>query len=78
MESNAMSGTIESAKVGLKYGVPTETAPSPSVSEISGAMVPPNTVVAAMTSRMLLNSRNDSRAPSSKPAVDRSFGARHA
>ena len=65
-------------KVGLKYGPPTDSVPSPSASEISGAKVPANTVAAAITSRMLLKSRNDSLAPSSKPACDLSFGARQA
>src|SRR3569833_46639 len=76
--NNASKGNIDNMKVGLKYGVPTDNVPSPRESEISGAIVPPNTVAAAMTSRMLLKSRKDSRAPRSKPACDLSNGARHA
>src|SRR6185312_8274925 len=75
---SAVNGTIDSMKVGLKYGAPTESVPSPRASEMSGAMVPANTVAAAMTSRMLLKSRKDSRALRSKPACDFSFGARQA
>src|SRR5579872_1309277 len=69
---------MDNMKVGLKYGVPTDNAPKCNASATSGARVPPSTVVAAMTSRMLLNSRNDSRAASSKPACDFSSGARQA
>src|ERR1700728_522981 len=76
--SSDSSGSIDSMKVGLKYGAPTDRVPSFRASEMSGASVPANTVAAAMTSSTLLNSRNDSRAPSSNPAVDRSRGARHA
>src|SRR3569833_593817 len=78
MANSAVSGSMESMNVGLKYGVPTDKVPNPNESEMSGAMVPANTVAAAMTSRMLLKSRNDSRAPSSKPACDFSRGARQA
>src|ERR1700761_5530019 len=77
-DSNASSGNIDNMNVGLKYGVPTDRVPRPSESEISGASVPPRTVAAAITSRMLLNSRKDSRAPRSKPACDLSNGARQA
>ncbi len=76
--SSASSGSIGSMKVGLKYCVPTDSVPRPSESEISGAIVPANTVAVATTSRMLLNSRNDSRDVNSKPAFDFSSGARHA
>ena len=75
-DSSVSSGSIDSMKTGLKYGGPTDTVPSLSASEINGASVPANTVAAAMTSSTLLNSRNDSRAPSSKPAVDFNSGAR--
>src|SRR6476661_7297043 len=77
-DSNAASGSIESMKVGLKYGGPTDTVPRCSASESSGASVPANTVAAAVTSSTLLNSRKDSRAPSSNPASDFSSGARQA
>src|SRR5882724_8071010 len=77
-DSRASSGSIDNMKVGLKYGGPTDTVPSFSASEISGASVPANTVVAAMTSSTLLKRRNDSRDPSSNPAVDFSCGARQA
>ena len=65
--------TSVGAVLGLKYGVPTESVPSPSVSEINGASVPPNTTAAATTSRMLLNSRNASRETSSNPASEPSI-----
>src|SRR5438874_5655851 len=74
--TSVSSGSIDSMKTGLKYGGPTDTVPSLSASEINGASVPANTVAAAITSSTLLNSRNDSRAPSSKPAVDFNSGAR--
>src|SRR5881275_1152473 len=77
-DSSVSSGSIDSMKTGLKYGGPTDTVPSLSASEINGASVPANTVAAAITSSTLLKSRNDSRAPSSKPAVDFSSGARQA
>src|SRR5215472_15207198 len=77
-ESSASSGSIEIMKVGLKYGGPTESVPSLSASEIRGASVPANTVPKAVTRSTLLKSRNDSRDPSSKPAVERSSGARQA
>jgi hypothetical protein len=41
-------------------------------------MVPPKTVASAMMSSTLLNSRKDSRAPNSNPAVDFNRGARQA
>src|SRR5579862_2107330 len=77
-DSSASSGSIDIIKVGLKYGGPTDSVPRCSASEMSGARVPANTVPAAMTSSTLLNSRKDSRAPSSKPAVDFKSGARQA
>src|ERR1700704_570916 len=77
-DSSASSGSIDNMKVGLKYGGPTDTVPSFSASEINGASVPANTVVAAVTSSALLKRRNDSRDPSSNPAVDLSCGARQA
>src|SRR3982074_1582393 len=77
-DNSASSGNIDNMKVGLKYGVPTDSVPRPSASEISGAMVPPNTVAAPITSRMLLKSRKDSRDTSSNPACDFNSGARHA
>ena len=76
--ARAISGRVGSRKVGSKYWRPTESVPSPSVSEISGAIVPANTAAVATTSRMLLKSRKDSREVNSNPASLRSRGARHA
>ena len=78
MDSSMTSGSMGTRKLGLKYGGPTESVPRRNVSAISGASVPPNTTIAATTSRMLLNSRNDSREIISKPTVEPSEGARQA
>src|SRR5882757_10788222 len=77
-DSSASNGSIDNMNVGLKYGVPTDSVPRPRESAINGAIVPPNTVAAPMTSRMLLKSRKDSRAPRSNPACDLRSGARQA
>src|SRR5258708_37557505 len=69
-DSRASSGSLDNMKVGLKYGGPTDTVPSFSASEISGASVPADTVVAAMTSSTVLKRRDDSRDPRPEPADD--------
>src|SRR5258708_6441362 len=78
IDTSITSGSVGTRKLGLKYGGPTDSVPSLSVSAISGASVPPKTTAAATTSRMLLNSRNDSRETISKPADEPSLGARQA
>src|SRR5690606_6060002 len=76
-DTSASSGSTGSRNIELKYGGPTDSVPRPVASAISGASVPPNTTAVATTSRMLLNSRKLSRDTRSKPAEERSSGARH-
>src|SRR5712672_3661304 len=78
IDTSMTSGSVGTRKLGLKYGGPTESVPRWSVSAIRGARVPPKTTAAATTSRMLLNSRKDSRDTIAKPAEEPSFGARQA
>src|SRR5436309_13634139 len=73
-DSSVSSGSIDSRKTGLKYGGPTYTVPSLSASEINGLSRLTNTVAAAMTSIPLLQSRQDSSAPSSQADFDCSRG----
>src|SRR6187549_1225765 len=75
-DTSASSGSTGRRNIGLKYGEPTDSVPRPMRSDMNGAMVPPNTTAVATTSRMLLNSRKASRDTRSKPASERSSGAR--
>ena len=76
--ASASNGNVGSKNTGSKYCRPTDSVPRPSASDMSGAIVPANTAPAATTSKMLLKSRNDSRAVNSNPASLRSKGARQA